>query len=176
MDLPVLTRVAYDGAHQVQFKAAVLAAATTQHAVIQRERWTEMTVYRAPISNEEPPAGIYVVARVGRSLLAHRAKCPKVDTRGMPPYAEDSQEDRRVPCRFCLPVLDPPLAGAVIERTKYTLRRARTAADLGDIVFPHRSVDALRGMTADAVEQLRSADPDFDYWWATSVAPSLDWK
>ena len=174
MDLPVLTRVAYDGGRQIQFRAAVLAAATTQRPGA--ERWTELTVYRAPIADEEPPLGLYVVARVGRSVLAHRARCPKVDTRGMPPFTENPEGPRRVPCRFCLPSLDPPIPGAVIERTKHTLHRARTAADLGDIVFPRRVSDALRGMTADAVEQLCHSDPDFDYWWSVAVAPDLDWS
>jgi hypothetical protein len=172
MDLPVLTRVACDGAHQITFQACVLAAATTQRPGA--ERWTELTVYRTQLGAEEPPAGLYVVARVGRSVLAHKAACTKVSTRGMAPFQEDGA-DRRVPCRFCLPALDPPAADVVIERTKHALQRARTAADLGDIVFPRRNVAALRGMTADAVAQLRHADPDFDYWWDVAVAPALDW-
>ena len=172
MDLPVLTRVANDGKHQLRFPAAVLAAATTQRPGA--ERWTELTVYRTQIADEEPPEGLYVVARVGRSMVAHRAKCSKVDTRGMGPFVERAGE-RRVPCRFCLPVLDPARPGTVIERTKHTLSRARTAADLGDIVFPRRSVDQLRGMTADAVAQLRNSDPDFDFWWNAAVAPDLHW-
>lgn len=173
MDLPVLTRVANDGEHQLRFPAAVLAAATTQRPGA--ERWTELTVYRTQIADEEPPEGLYVVYRVGRSLLAHKAKCPKLDTRGMPPFREEPGDPRRVPCRWCLPTLDPPMPGVVVERTKHTLQRARTAADLGDIVFPRRSADQLRGMTADAVAQLRNSDPDFDFWWNAAVAADLHW-
>lgn len=174
MDLPVLTRIAYDRNRRIQFRAAVLSAATTHRPGV--GRWTELTVYRVPIGEEEPPAGVYVLARVGRSVLAHRGNCEVVNVKRMAAIATDPEAARRMPCLDCMPPLAPPDPDVVVERTKHQLLRVRSTQELGNLVFPRRTSGALTGMTADTVGQLCSADPDFDQWWSTVVAPYLTWE
>ena len=168
---PILTRVAYDGRRAVTFRAAVLAAATTQRPG--RPRWTEVTVYRTQRVSEDGATSVYVVAKVGRSILAHRRTCLEVNTRGMPRFIASPEQGRRQACLTCMPRIDPPAEDVVVEIDRHSLRQATSQRELEQIIFPHRDTRELFGMTHDLTRQLRDNDPDFARYWAESVAPEL---
>jgi hypothetical protein len=174
MDLPVLVRQARDGDQVIRFRAAVLAAATTARPG--SVRWTEETVYRIPKASEEPPAGGYVVAKVGRSQVAHRPTCRLANPRRMSTWArsQDEPPEERMPCMECRPNLDPPITGVLLERTRYQLLQARDPASLAAILLPKGpAMTWMTGMTKQLSEQVRRADAEFDSWWADKVEPLL---
>lgn len=168
----VLTRVAYDGGRKVEFRAAVLAAATTQRpgAV----RWTEVTVYRTQKLDEQGAHGIYVIAKVGRSILAHRRTCLNTDTRRLPVFRAAPDQGKRMGCLECNPQLDPPAPDVVIETDRNSLRQANGQLELERVLFPRGyRLSELIGMTGELVEQLQDSDPDFARYWDEQVVPAL---
>lgn len=177
MDSPILLRQVRNGEQMLSFRAAVLGAATTERPGA--ARWTELTVYRLPRTpTEDPATGIYVMSKVGRSTVAHRAECAKVDARRMLPVREVSLEDLalRSSCLACQP--EAFFDVAWMERTRYTVLQARTPADLAKVLLQGRPGEppASRptGVVAKAVEQIRLADPDFDHWAADHLSRSAE--
>lgn len=169
----VLTRVAYDGKRRVEFRGAVLAAATTQQPG--STRWTEITVYRTQRVDEDGATGLYVVAKVGRSILAHRRTCLTTNTRGMDAWRATPEQGVRIACLECRPSLDPglPPGDVVVERDRCRLFQANGQLQLERIIFPHRASCYLIGMTGRLVTQLRERDPDFAAYWSARVEPQL---
>jgi hypothetical protein len=168
MDTQVLLRQVRDGEHDLRFHAAVLAAATTERPGA--PRWTELTVYRTPVGDEvDQPRGMYVVAKVGRSVVAHRPGCEKVRGRRYDAIGTltPGGGSYPVPCLSCQPdmgVLDP---GTLLERTRHLVLQARTPADLVKVLLQGRPgaipTDAPpTGIVAETIRQVRLADPDFD--------------
>lgn len=168
----ILTRVAYDGGRRVEFRAAVLAAATTQRPG--SVRWTEITVYRTQKLDETGAHGIYVVAKVGRSILAHRRTCLTTDTRRMPAWRAAPEQGKRMGCLECNPQLDPPAPDVVVETNRHSLRQANGQLELRRILFPDGfHISQMVGMTGDLLAQLRQSDEDFGQYWTERVAPAL---
>ena len=167
----VLTRVVFDGRRKVEFRGEVLAAATTQRPG--RPQWTEITVYRAASINEQGASGIYVVAKVGRSVLAHRRTCLDTNTSGMDSWRAAPEQGKRVPCLACNPQVDPPGSDVVVERDRHTLYRAFDQRELVRVIFPQRDARQLIGMTGQLIVQLCETDPTFARHWALAVQPQL---
>jgi hypothetical protein len=178
MDNPVLLRTALDGRRTVSFMAAVLAAATTQRPGA--ARWTELTVYRLAAKRaDEPPRGGYVVAKVGRSVVAHRASCKRAqDKRKLTPTSNRGDRGRVggwSPCLDC----QPGDTGAVwMEEDRHTLLQARTPSELAKILMRGRPgqepATTLTGIVAETVQQIRRADADFDHWWPDHLYPEAE--
>jgi hypothetical protein len=169
MDTPVLLRQVQDGKQSLRFKAAVLAAATTERPGA--ARWTELTVYRTPLADEEyEPRGMYVVAKVGRSVVAHRPGCEKVHNRlsyDAVRNVSPSHLSYQVPCLTCQPEMAVLAPDTVLERTRHLVLQARTPADLQKVLLQGRpgSIPADAppvGIVAEIIRQVRRADTDFD--------------
>lgn len=179
MDTPVLIRKVRDGDRHLSFAAAVLGAATTERPGA--PRWTELTVYRLPrFSGEDPATGGYVVAKIGRSVLAHRFTCPKADPRRMPTLAAADADElavHRLPCLTCQPIQDG--RDVVLERTRYMVLQARDPEDLARTLLRGRPGDpvptSITGIIAETVRQIRLADPDFDRWAAENLDTTGLW-
>jgi hypothetical protein len=166
---PVLTRVAFDGPRRVEFRGAVLAAATTARPGV--GRWTETTVYRTHRVNSEGARGIYVVAKVGRSIMAHRRTCLTTDTRRLPQYLATPEQGQRMPCLECGPQLVPPAPDVVVEVDRHRLMQAPDPAALVRVLFPGADLSrALFGMSGDLVVQLHDHDPDFQTFWDARIS------
>jgi hypothetical protein len=175
MDTPVLLRQARDGETDITFYAAVLGAATTERPGA--PRWTELTVYRRPLSDEiDQPHGWYVVSKVGRSTVAHLPTCKRARPRQMTPVSEVPEPGERAPCMACQPNVIALEPGTLLERTRCLVLQARTPADLAKILMQGRPGDpippALTGIVEEIIHQVRTADPDFDSYCAASLAPT----
>lgn len=156
----ILTRVAYDGSRRVEFRGEVLAAATTQRPGI--GRWTETTVYLTHRIGEGGSRGVYVVARVGRSIMAHRRTCLATDTRHLPAFVAGPGQGRRMPCLDCGPQLDPPAGDVVVEVDRNSLRQADSPAALAKVLFPGADLRlSLIGMSSALQHQLCDSDPEY---------------
>lgn len=134
-----------------------------------------MTIYRQPKGTEEPPAGGYVVAKVGRSQVMHRPDCSRArPSRMMPWTAELAAEQWRVPCLACnpQPTVDD-VQGTLLERDRHSVAQARTARELAMVVLVQITAASVRGMTAEIIHQLRQADPDFNRYWVDEIEPTL---
>lgn len=169
MDNPVLVRQVKDEHdHDLTFKAAVLAACTTQRPGV--ARWTELTVYRLPrFADEEPANGGYVVARVGKSTIVHRPSCPRANPRRMASVLGISEADYRskVGCLTCNPPMEPMPADLLAERTRHSLAQARDAESLMQVLRtarPGQPLQSITGIVAEAVRQVSLADHDFAQW------------
>lgn len=175
MDRRVLLRQVRDGDNDLQFYAAVLGATTTERPGA--PRWTELTVYRRPQEDEvDQPRGMYVVSKVGRSVVAHLPSCKNARRHRMTPVSQTPRPGERVPCMTCLPnvlALEPT---TLLEGTRYLVLQARTPADLAKVLMQGRPGDpvpvALTGIVAETIRQVRLADPDFDHYCATALEPA----
>jgi hypothetical protein len=160
----VLPRVIRDDhLGELCLRAAVLGAGTTERPGA--PRWTELTVYRLPQRVEEPPAGEYVVAKVGRSVMAHHPSCRLARPRVMARL--DPRSVMTVPpvrCLECLVDLSSP--DTLLERTKFQVLRARTPGDLLKVLLQGRPgtppPTTPTGVVAEVVRRARQADADFD--------------
>lgn len=134
-----------------------------------------MTIYRLPRASEEPPAGGYVVAKVGRSLVMHTATCRLARPNRMTPWTPAlAAEQWRTPCLACNP--QPKVTDSVVtwlERDRHSVLQARSAKDLALVVLVQVTAASVRGMTAEIVHQLRQADADFDRYWVDEIEPNL---
>lgn len=155
-----LTRVAYDGARRVEFRGEVLAAATTHRPGV--SRWTETTVYLTHRLDESGGRGVYVVAKVGRSILAHRRTCVATDTRRLPAYLAKPGQGRRMACLDCAPQLDPPGPDVVVEVDRNGLFQADCPDALARVLFPGVSDwSHLQGMSSSLHRQLCDSDREY---------------
>lgn len=175
MDTPVLLRQVRDGDVDLQFHAAVLSATTTARPGA--PRWTELTVYRLPLGDEDnQPRGMYVVSKVGRSTVAHAADCPHARRHQMDEVGRGPWPGERFPCLTCQPNVLVFQPDTLLERTRHRVLRARTPADLAKVLMQGRPGDptpvALTGIVAETIHQVRLADPDFDSYCATTLEPA----
>jgi hypothetical protein len=146
------------GTRVLRFQAAVIGAATSQRG--NNPRWSELAVYRLV-------DGTYVVSKVGRSAVAHRPDCLRVNRRMVSwGRAEQVGEDRvqRVPCWDCHPDLHPPLdPELMLEVTRYRAIAARDAESvvsamddpIADPTLP------MAQIVRDVLAQCAQADPCF---------------
>lgn len=166
----VLTRVAYDGSRRVEFRGEVLGAATTQRPGV--GRWTEMTVYRTHRISDDGSNGIYVVAKVGRSIFVHRRTCLTTDTRNLLAFVGAPGQGRRLACLDCTPDLHPIGSDVVAEVDRNRLYQADSARALVRVLFP--GVDPLRrlvGMSAQLHQQLHDSDIEYrEYFTRLAIA------
>ncbi len=156
----------------LEFPAAVIGTATSGRPGV--ARWTELTVYRLP-------SGHYVVSKVGRSTIAHRPDCWRVNPRKMRTWLEAGDEGkvRRVPCLECGPAvgdqMDPQ---TFLECTRYTVLQARDPESLAKTLLQGRPGDApqpvsqLTGVTAEIIRQVRAHDSAFETWWKGFIKSS----
>lgn len=169
---PVRLRQVRDGEHDIQFHAAVLAAATTERPGA--PRWTELTVYRLPLGEEvDQPRGMYVVSKVGRSTVAHAPTCPHARRHQMDEVGTGPWPGERTPCLTCQPNVLVLESDTLLERTRCHVLRARGPADLAKVLLQGRPGDpapvALTGIVAETIRQVRLSDPDFDNYCAISL-------
>ena len=142
--------VVRDGRRRLKFEAKVVASATSQRpgAV----RWTELAIYA--LENE------WIISKVGRSMVAHRPECPRVNWY-MPRWLDAGEEAviRRMPCVECRPVtgdeMDPHTR---LEVQRYRAWVLRSPEEVVLSVTEARPVDRLPRLAAEVLSQLGS-DP-----------------
>jgi hypothetical protein len=152
----VALRQVRHGSRVLRFYAAVIGAATSQRGAI--PRWSELVVYRLA-------DGSYLISKIGRSTVAHRPDCLRVNHRMVPwSHAADSGEDLvpRVACRDCQPDLHPPLdPGLRLEVTRYRATPLPDAESTARALTESRAVLLMPQIVRDVLVQCAQADPCF---------------
>lgn len=128
-------------------------------------RWTEITVYRLP-------AGGYMYARVGASLVAHRPGCELASWKAKAWISLDEATEsraQRVPCTRCQPVIEGGMdPQTLVETTQYSAKPAITPGELLGMLMkyvpPEREVPRL---IVNAISQVRDSDQEFADYLAT---------
>jgi len=144
--------VVRDGRRYLKFEATVVASATS--ARTSAVRWTELAIYRLAGSDE------WVMSKIGRSTVAHKPTCPRVNWR-MISWLDAGEEGlvRRVPCVECRPAvgdrMDPHTR---LEVQRYRAWVLRTPEEVVAAVTEGRPVDSLPRLAFEVLTQLR-ADP-----------------
>jgi hypothetical protein len=149
-ELVVLPRVVQDGKRVLKFNAAVIGAATSERPGA--PRWSELTIYRLP-------GGVYLVAKVGRSTVAHTPTCEHANPRRMRTFMEAQDEGlvHRMPCPECRPAvgdaMDPQ---TLLEPSRYTVLQAQSPESLVEVLCEGR--DTLPEIVAEVLRQASKND------------------
>jgi hypothetical protein len=152
----VAVRQVRDGSRVLRFRAAVIGAATSQRGSI--PRWSELAVYR--LEN-----GSYLISKIGRSTVAHRPTCLRVNHRMIrwdqaAAVGEDAVS--RVPCGDCHPVLGAaPAPDTILEVTRYRAILAEDAENAAQALMGDRAALLMPQLVRDVLVQCSEADPNF---------------
>jgi hypothetical protein len=158
-------RTVRDGARVLRFPAAVLGAATSQRG--SAPRWSELVVYK--LADES-----YLISKIGRSTLAHRPGCLRVNRRMVTWSAADESERAvaRVPCSDCRPDLSAGIpADTVLETTRYRAIAPLDAERAAQVLMEDRTALLVPQIVRDVLSQCAQADPCFARYAEALSAP-----
>lgn len=163
--MPELTfrpRTVRHGAQVLRFQGALLGAASSTRPGA--ARWSELTVYRLANGN-------YIIAKVGRSTVAHLESCRRADADRMVRWIEAGEEGRvrRVPCPECQPEVGDrmdPLT--LLETSRYTVLQAHNPEDLYQALRGTRATEGRPPVVvSEVLRQVANHDPVYAAWAAT---------
>jgi hypothetical protein len=156
-----------DGSRVLRFHAAVIGAATSQRGSV--PRWSELVVYRLT-------DGTYLISKIGRSTVAHRPDCLRVNHR-MVRWDRAAEQDEatvmRAPCSDCRPDLRPPLPPDLrLEVTRYRAIAAPTAERAAQSLAGDRATLLMPQLVRDVLAQCAQADPCFSRYAEAEIEPN----
>jgi len=159
-------RTVRDGGRVMRFHAAVIGAATAQRG--SAPRWSELVVYRLT-------DGTYLISKIGRSTVAHRPDCLRVNHR-MIPWSQAAQHDEatieRVPCPDCRPDLSHGIApDTMLEVQRYRAIAASTAERAAQSLQGDRAALMVPQLVRDILAQCAQADECFARYADALTAP-----
>jgi hypothetical protein len=159
-------RVVRDGGRTLRFQASVIGAATSQRG--SAPRWSELVVYRLT-------DGTYLISKIGRSTVAHRPLCLRVNHR-MKPWHEAKASDEfigpRHPCPDCRPELDHGIADdMMLEVTRYRAILAQDAESAAQSLMGDRAALLVPQLVRDILAQCAQADAEFARYSDADGAP-----
>lgn len=159
-----------DGGRVLRFRASVLGAATSQRG--SAPRWSELVVYRLE-------DGSYLISKIGRSVVAHRPDCFRVNHR-MQPWSQARHTEEflgpRAGCRDCRPNLAHGISDdTVVEVTRYRAMYAENAESVAAALEDPLAAATLPmpKLVRDVLSQCAASDPNFAaYAEAVMAEPS----
>lgn len=160
-------RVVRDGDRTLRFHATVLGAATSQRG--SAPRWSELVVYGLP-------DGTYLISKIGRSTVAHRPSCLRVNHRmitwGSAAHHGEDRE-RRVPCLDCRPDLSHGIAAdTMLEITRYRAILAQDAESAVQSLPWDRTAQLMPQIVRDVLAQCAQVDEAFARYTDADGAPN----
>lgn len=162
----VALRQVRDGSRVLTFQAAVIGAGTSRRGSV--PRWSELVVYRLV-------DGTYLISKVGRSIVAHRPDCLRVNHRMVPWHrARDSDEfiGVREPCLDCRPDVYHLRDETLLEVTRYRAIAAPTAERAARSLSGDRATLLMPQLVRDVLAQCAQADPCFARYAEAEIAPN----
>lgn len=147
-----------DRMREIEFSGKMLGSSTTEND--DSLRWTEINIYRTD-------GGNYIVERLGRSLIYHRASAPCRGD-GWVEVAGNKLPDESEPCPSCKPKA-PEDSGFVQtetfyhETTKSSAEVVKRPEDLHDALSfkdDKRRVSRISHPAAQALQNAAANDPD----------------
>lgn len=161
----VALRQVRDGSRVLRFQAAVIGAATSQRG--SSPRWSELVVYQLA-------DGTYLISKIGRSTVAHRPDCLRVNHRMIRwDQAAAVGEDavHRVPCPDCRPHLGAaPEPDTILEVTRYRAIYAPDAESAVQTLSGDRAALLMPQLVRDVLSQCSASDPNFARYWDALMA------
>jgi hypothetical protein len=160
-----------DGGRLLQFQGVVLGSATSQRG--SAPRWSELVVYRVA-------GGDYLISKIGRSTVAHRPDCLRVNHRmvtwkAAPQHGEDRVQ--RVGCRDCHPDLSHGIAAdTMLEVTRYRAILAHDAESAAQSLLGDRAALLMPQIVRDVLAQCAQADPNFSRYADAETALPSAWE
>ena len=150
-------RTVRDGSRTLRpFRAAVIGAATSQRG--SSPRWSELVVYRLE-------GGTYLISKIGRSTVAHRPDCLRVNHRMIRwEQAREHGEDTvaRVPCPDCRPDLGHGITpDTMLEITRYRAIAAPDARSAAQSLAGDRAALLMPQIVQTVLDQCAESDPNF---------------
>ena len=144
-----------DGARLLQFQGVVLGSATSQRG--SAPRWSELVVYRLVDGN-------YLISKIGRSTVAHRPDCLRVNHRMIPWFRARTSDEfigARFACRDCRPDVKHLEPETVLEVTRYRAILAHNAEEAAQSFMGDRAALLMPQIVRDVLAQCAQADPNF---------------
>jgi hypothetical protein len=155
-----------DGGRVLRFQAAVLGAASSKRG--SAPRWSELVVYKLT-------DGTYLISKIGRSTVAHRPTCLRVNHRmitwgSAPQHGEDFVQ--RVPCPDCRPDLSHGIAAdTMLEVTRSRAILAQDAESAAQSLVGDRAALLVPQLVRDILAQCAQADVAFARYVDADGAP-----
>lgn len=107
-----------DGSRTLQFDGQLIGESSSRHR--DSSRWVEFSLYRTEES------GIYVLSRVGISLIYHYPECEVVERNKLRDAPASELRPDAVPCRLCRPdMVNFPIVAP--EKPRYWAQVCNTA-------------------------------------------------
>jgi hypothetical protein len=151
----VALRQVRDGRRVLRFRASVLGAATSHRGSV--PRWSELVVYRLP-------EGSYLISKIGRSTVAHRPDCLRVN-RWMVTWGSAQTSDEfigpRTPCPYCRPDVEHMPANTLLEIDRYQVFVSQNAESAAQSLLGDRAALLMPQVVADVLAQCAQKDPEF---------------
>lgn len=161
-------RTVRDGGRMLSFRAAVLGAATSKRG--STPRWSELVVYRLT-------DGAYLISKIGRSTVAHRPTCLRVNHRMIPwhvavKHQTGDEREERVPCQDCWPDLSHGIDPAtMLEVTRYRAILAQDAESAARALTGDRAALLVPQLVRDILAQCAQSDVAFARYADADGAP-----
>jgi hypothetical protein len=153
-----------DGIKLLRFDGVLLGHVSSQS---DQPRWTEMSVYKTwPASQHD---GIYVLEKVGRSVLTHVPGCTEIlEGKELPRFqAEHPGDDPDIGYEYhrCVPD-EYDFTTLLVEEDRYWATQCVTAEAVTEALYRRRGGSQhLPRISLDLLEQVERADPEFGSMW-----------
>lgn len=163
----VALRIVRDGTRTLRFLAAVLGSATSRRGSI--PRWSELVVYKLT-------DGTYLISKIGRSTVAHRPTCLRVNHRmitwgSAPAHGEDMVP--RVACPDCRPDLSHGIAAdTMLEVTRYRAILSQDAESAAQSLQGDRAALLMPQIVCAVLAQCAQSDEAFARYSDADGAPN----
>ena len=152
-----------DGIKLLRFNGVLLGHVSSQN---DQPRWTEMSVYKtSPLT--EHPDGMYVLEKVGRSVLTHAPGCGDI-IGNIPRFqAAHPGDDPDIGYEYhhCVPE-EYDFPSLLVEEDRYWATQCATSDAVVEALYRRRGDSRhLPRISLDLLEQVERADPAFGNMW-----------
>lgn len=155
-----------DGARVLRFHARVLGAGTSQRGSV--PRWSELVVYQLT-------DGTYLISKIGRSTVAHRPDCLRVNHRMVTWGSAQSSDEfigPRSPCPDCCPDVEHMAVSTRLEIDRYRAIAAPTAERVAQSLTGDRATLLMPQLVSTVLAQCAQADPCFARYADAAIEPN----
>jgi len=152
-----------DGNRTLQFEGQLIGHSTSRHP--NSNRWVEFNLFKTV-------SGLYILSRVGMSLLYHKTTCEVVSRNSLKPAPIASIDKASVRCDECRP--DPEFDVEVCpEKPRNWGQVCKTAADVLDALYKYDEYDNpyLTMVAQRLLQDAGDEDPLIASAWKVETIP-----
>lgn len=152
-----------DGNRTLQFEGELIGHSTSRHQG--STRWVEFNLFKTV-------SGVYVLSRVGRSLLYHVPQCGIVERNSLKIAPSATLDQDAVRCDVCRP--DPEFDLEICpEKPRFWAQACNSAHDVVDALYKYDASDNpyLTLVAQRLLQDAGSTDPDITSAWQVETIP-----